>query len=415
MKVCVIGAGVIGCATAYQLARRGHEVALVDSAAGPAAGASRGNGGQLSYRFIQPLASPGTLRSLPGLMLDRDSPVAVRLRPSLRQARWIAAFLACCRAGATRRGTHRLLAMTALSRLTLERWIADDGLDVGLRRNGKLVLCHHRGSLREQARQVALLDGLGDKQHVLDRDGCLAVEPVLRAHDGFVGGVWTPGECAVDPRAFCEALFAAAVARGARASWSTHVETLVVGNGKVVAATSRDGDIDADAFVLANGVAAPRLGRALGELLPIEPVKGYSLTLAMKPGEAQPKTNVTDLARKTVFAPGNGRLRIAAMAELGHRDLRIPRKRVEQIRDTVESVFPGLCDLDRPDAWAGLRPSTPSSVPIVRRSRIGNAFLNVGHGALGLTLACGSACLIAEAIDGMQGSASSCHSNRPPL
>lgn len=399
VKVCVIGAGVVGCATAYQLTRDGHEVVLVDAAPGPATGASFANGAQLSYRYVQPLAGPATLRALPWMLLSRRSPLGLRVRPSLSQWRWMLTFLAESTPARVRHGSLSLLETALLSQTTLDRWLDEDGLDIRLERNGKLVLCADRTSFAQQGRQVALQVSAGAVQDLLDRDACIAREPALAAYCGFVGAVWTPGECVADPREFCRALVAAADRRGMKCVWSTPVEGWVIEHGRVLAARTGDTDIRADAYVLANGISAPKLAACLGESLPIEPIKGYSLSLRLRPNARAPRVSVTDLAQKTVFAPLNGQLRVAAMAELGRNDLSLPQRRLAQMRHTVETVFPGLCDFDAPEsAWAGLRPATPSSLPIVRRSRVSNVFLNVGHGALGFTLASGCAVRLAEAI-----------------
>lgn len=403
MKICVIGAGVIGCATAYQLCRMGHEVTLVDSAATPGAGASFANGAQLSYSYVEPLANPSTFKSIPHMLLAADSPLGLRLRPSMGQWRWILDFLRSCTPGRSRRGNLALLATASQSRVTLDRWIRDDGLDIAIQRNGKLVLCPDQPSFAHQARQVRLQAEAGAEQVLLDRSACLAREPALASYKDFVGGVWTQSECAADPRTYCDALVASAIARGARGLWSTTVDRFVVENKRVVSLQTSAGDVTADAYVLAAGVNAPQLARQLGESLLIEPIKGYSLTLEMHVEKRAPSTSVTDLGQKTVLAPLNGRLRVAAIAELGCADLRIPDRRLEQIKRTVETIYPGLCNFNAPAAWAGLRPATPDSLPVVRQSRIANVFLNVGHGALGFTLASGCAVQVAEAIHDARG------------
>jgi D-amino-acid dehydrogenase len=152
-------------------------------------------------------------------------------------------------------------------------------------------------------------------------------------------------------------------------------------------------------FVLCTGSKTNRLARQLGEALPIYPIKGYSVTLDMIGLTPKPTANVTDLSRKMVLAPLGGKLRVAAMAEVVGNDTRIPPDRIEQVLAAVEQVFPGLCSTAQSSAWAGLRPATPDSVPIIRNSRVPNVVLNVGHGALGFTLAAGSARLAAGLIE----------------
>ncbi|MBI2771298.1 MAG: FAD-dependent oxidoreductase [Burkholderiales bacterium] len=398
MKICVIGAGVVGCATAYQLSRIGHEVTLVDSAPGPAAGASFANGAQLSYSYVEPLANPSTFRAIPKMLLDPQSPLGLRFRADSSQWRWIASFLRSCTPARSRRGSLALLATASLSRQANDRWMNEDGLDFAVQRNGKLVLCPDAASLQHQSKQVQLQAAHGAEQALLTRDGCIALEPALRSHPDFVGGVWTPSECAADPRAYCKSLVNIAASRGLRTLWSTRATRFVIKGHRAGCLQTTAGDLVADAFVLATGIHAPELARQLGESILIEPIKGFSLTLEIKKGRRGPATSITDLARKTVLAPLDGKLRIAAFAELGRTDLKIPPHRLRQMMQTVEAIYPGLCDFTEPNAWAGLRPATPDSLPIVRQSRIANVFLNAGHGALGFTLAAGCAVQVTEAI-----------------
>jgi D-amino-acid dehydrogenase len=249
--------------------------------------------------------------------------------------------------------------------------------------------------------------GMGCQQEVLDREGCIAREPALRhCTSPLVGGVWTADECVGDPHLLARGLAQSLQALGGECRFGTRVTAWATSGDRVLAAHTEDNNgrpgaaLRADAFVLAAGPAAAALARELGLYLPICPIKGYSLTLSFLPGAARPSASVTDLSRKTVFAPLAGRLRVAAMAEIGDNGLSTPSDRVQHMLDSVQAVFPGLADLQGdPAPWAGLRPATPSSVPIVGPApRWSNLWLDVGHGALGLTLAAGSAQALAEQI-----------------
>lgn len=398
MKICVIGAGVIGCATAYQLCSLGHEVVLVDGKSAPGEGSSFANGGQLSYSYVEPLASPATLRALPAMLLDKNSPLRWRPTAHWTQWAWGLRFLAACNAGQLEQGTHQLLSIAALSQSTLDDWMARDSLDFNLTRNGKLVLCPDSSSLKRQQQQVALQAYTGVVQQLLGREECLTKEPALDNYPGFVGGVWTPSECAGDPYLFCRTLVGAAQKRGLHCEFDAPVHTFGFQGDRATCVKTRKGPINADAFVLATGVQAPALARQLGEHLPIYPIKGYSVTLPLRPGACIPTVNVTDLSQKMVLAPLDGKLRVAAMAEFSGYGLEIAPSMVERITRTVEKIYPSACEMAHPNAWAGLRPATPTSVPIIRKSCIANVTLNVGHGALGFTLAAGSARLVAGLV-----------------
>jgi D-amino-acid dehydrogenase len=399
--VCVIGAGIVGCAAAYRLARAGHAVTLVDAAPGAGLATSFANGAQLSYSYVEPFASPATLRALPKMLLARASPVKFRPQPDWRQWDWGLRFLWACRPGQSARGTRALLALAALSRRVLDAWRTEEGWDagIGFAQDGKLVLCPDAASLRRQAAQVRAQAAMGGRpQQVLPPEDCRAREPALRrARIGFEGGVWTADEAVVDPHRLCLALAEGVRRRGGRVLFDTAIDDFERRGSRLVAALGARGRIAADAFVLACGPASPALAARLGLRLPMWPIKGYSLTLPFL-GEERPRASVTHLGLKTVFAPLGERLRVAAMAEIAGHDRAIPRDRVDAMLASVDRLYPGLCELREPVRWAGLRPATPDSVPIVGRWRDSNLFLDVGHGALGLTLAAGSAERIAAEL-----------------
>ena len=325
------------------------------------------------------------------MFLSRNSPVRFSLRADPHQWVWLLRFVRACTAETTRRGTFELLELARQSRMTLETWLARERWDVSFAENGKLVLCPDAATLRKQAAQVKLQSAFGCRQEILSAGDCLRREPALGVKaDRFAGGVWTPDECVADPYLLCRELVRSLRARGATTAFETSVTGFVREGERVVAVKTTRGDLVADRFVLAAGPRVAALAAVLGVTLPVYPIKGYSLTVPFR-SWARPRASVTDLGRKTVFAPLGDRLRVAAMAEITGYDMRIPPARVSAMRESIEALYPGLCDLDAPEVWTGLRPATPDSLPIVRRVRETNVFINAGHGALGLTLAAGTA------------------------
>ncbi len=392
MKVCVIGAGIVGCSAAYQLARAGAEVHLVDAAPQPGQLTSFANGAQLSYSYVEPFASPSTLLGLPGMLLSAESPVRFSLKADRRQWAWLLQFLHACGRHTARRGTASLLVLAQLSRQTLQTWMNEESWAISFAQNGKLVLCPDASTLKKQQAQVELQAALGCSQQVLTPAQCLEREPALSraATAELAGGIWTADECVADPYLLCQELVRSLRALGGHATFETSVRSFVREGERFVAAQTSRGDVVADKFVLAAGPSAAALAEGFGVTLPIYPIKGYSITVPFK-GRVRPAVSVTDLGRKTVLAPLGERLRVAAMAEVGGYDMGIPAARVQAMVHSVESLYPGLCDLRDPQPWSGLRPATPTAVPIIGRVRDTNMFINAGHGALGLTLAAGSA------------------------
>lgn len=411
MRIVVVGAGVIGLSTAWTLVEAGHEVVLVERADGPAAGASGRNGAQLSYAFVSPLASPGTLAALPRLLLQRDSPLRFHPRLSPALWRWCWQFLRACTPAQVERTTRTLLALADLSRERFAQWrqgVPDDA--IAFRRNGKLVLFHDAAAWQAAQRQWALQSAWGPAQQLCSAAECLAREPALRPDPALQGGVLTPGEEVADCALVCEQLAQQLSQRpGFAAHWRTEALGWQVQGGRVralrVRGTGGEQSIAGDAFVVANGSAAPALLRPLGVPLPVLPLKGYSIELPAAALPAMPRASVTDSAAKTVFAPlGEGaaaRLRVAGIAELGVRDLALDDRRVAQLLAAVERRF-GLRERPRDlQPWAGLRPTTPTGLPrIGRAGRWPNLYLNTGQGMLGFTLAFGSAAQLAACLEG---------------
>jgi D-amino-acid dehydrogenase len=408
MHVIVIGAGIVGCATAYQLLREGHSVELVDTQ--PEAGrvSSFANGAQLSYSYVEPLAAPATLWALPQLLFEKNS--ALRFSPQLdwRQWAWGLRFMRACTHAQVQRGTRELLALAALSRATLEIWMQEEAWAFDFARNGKLVLCRDEASLQRQRAQVALQAqlGFGSEQQILTREQCVERAPALAGAIGtaaqFAGGVWTASECVADPYLLCQSLARSIEQRGGLLRMAHRVLSFETHNGRLHAVHTERGKLAADACVIAAGVASVPMAALLGLHLPIYPIKGYSITLPVIRPERLAACSITDLGLKTVFAPLGQRLRVAAAAELVGHGLSIPEQRVQQMIDAVERLFPGACDVRAVQTWAGLRPATPTSIPIIGATRLPNVFINAGQGALGLTLAAGSAArLVAQMKDAL--------------
>jgi D-amino-acid dehydrogenase len=402
MRVCILGAGVIGLTTAWELLQRGYEVTVVDRNRDPGAEASFANGAQLSYSYVAPLASPETLRMLPRLLLSH--PAAIRIRPTYdpELIRWSWSFLAACSTRMVEETTRAQLALAALSRGVLAELAEGQALFFSLRTAGKLVL-HRKGKSLDAAKRQVERQNAGGGQEVLSPADCLAMEPSLKLREAEVaGGIYTASEQVGDCRLFCEEL-ADRLRRHGSVCWQlgTHVRGLVVRDGRVRALDTSQGQFATDRVVLALGAEAPRFARQADFRLPIYPMKGYSITARLAPGAEPLRHSVTDFDRRVVYATlcenGSAVVRMAGIADLVGFDRRVDAKRLATMtRQAADTLALDLESDIRP--WAGLRPATPNSRPIIGWSPLPNLFLNTGHGALGWTLACGSARLAAEII-----------------
>ena len=405
MHVCVLGAGIVGLATAYELNRAGYEVTVIDRAR-PGSGASGGNGSQLSYSYVQPLADPGIWAQLPKLLLSPSSPLKIRPQLDVHQWRWGLQFLAACNAATSRSTTIALLQLAAESRQGFDAMLAQEKLAVDFSSTGKLVLFSTPQSFAEAQKQMLLQKGLGSLQEAVNAQRCVEIEPALANYQpNITGAIYTPSECAADCQKTCDGLAALLAQRGVHFLLDTSVGEIKVSVGKVVAIKTAQGDIEADQYVMALGAASAPVARQLGVYLPIYPLKGYSITVDVDEAQgtaprSAPLVSVTDSARKVVFARIGSRLRVAGMAELAGYDTHIAPKQIESLKASTQAIFPGCSDYTELKPWAGLRPATPTALPLIGQHPKGpkNLLFNVGHGALGFTLAFGSAAKIAKII-----------------
>ncbi len=376
-------------ATAYALARRGLSVTLVDRSAGPGLGTSFANGAQLSYAYTDALASPALLRRLPALLMLADPAFRLKASFDLGFARW---SLDVLRNASSSRFLHNTLAGLQLaleSRAAMHALLERHSIAFGHSVPGKLHLLEGGTSLRAAARLVEAKRRAGARQELLGPGEAIKVEPALDsiAHR-LSGAVHSPEDEVGDPHLFCTALLERLTADyGVKTRFGASVSKLDLAGGHP-AATIDGRRIEARQIALCTGVDTPALLRGSGVSVPIWPMKGYSVTAPL--GSAAPKVSITDAARKLVFCRLSGKIRIAGLADLGHRDLTIDSRRLSGLLAAARTSLPGAADYSRIETcWSGLRPMTPSSLPIIRKVRPGFV-LNVGHGALGWTFAMGS-------------------------
>ena len=401
MRVCVLGAGIVGLTTAYELNRAGHDVTVIDRAR-PGNGASGGNGSQLSYSYVQPLADPGIWAQLPKLLLSPSSPLKIHPQLDVYQWRWGLQFLAACNAATSRSSTIELLQLAGESRQGFDTMLAQEKLAVDFSSTGKMVLFSTDASFAAAQQQMLLQRELGSVQEAVNAERCVEIEPALASYQPHItGAIYTPSECAADCQKTCDGLMALLSARGVQFLLDTPIQKIRLSGSKVTAITTPLGNFEADHYVMALGAASAPLARKLGVYLPIYPLKGYSITVDVDESASNtPSVSVTDSARKVVFARIGSRLRVAGMAELAGYDTQIAPRQIESLKASTQALFPHCSPFAELNPWAGLRPATPTALPLIGRHPKGpsNLLFNVGHGALGFTLAFGSAARLVKLI-----------------
>lgn len=401
-EVIVIGGGVIGLTSAWWLLEAGYGVTLLErDDVGMAA--SYRNGGQLSYRYVAPLADAGVPLKALQWLFQEHGPLRFKPEADLRQWRWLARFLANCNGAANARTTATLLELGELSRRAMGELDAAVPLAAfGWRDAGKMVVYRSKSAFDAA---VARPDSASARQ-VLSPAECVAREPALASAQALLaGGIFNEGEAVADCYAFCAALEARLHAHPRyRGTMRADVQRLRAGEAgqrdRIDGIDTSAGRLQADHYVLAAGIDSRDLAAAVGIYLPLYPLKGYSLTAPIRPTDVAPAISVTDFERKVLYARIGDALRVAAMVDMVGADTSIDPLRVANLTRQVRETMPLAADYGQVSAWAGLRPATPDSAPIIGASAYRNLWLNVGQGPLGFTFACGSAKLLAGAMQG---------------
>lgn len=408
MKVIVLGAGLLGVTSAYFLRQQGHDVTVVDRQAAAAAETSFANGGQISVSHAEPWANPSAPLKVLKWLGQEDAPLLFRLRADARQWRWGLQFLRECTPARTRRNIEQIVRLGTYSRDTLQQLRRDTGIAYDQRTQGILHFYTSEKEFDAAEAPAAQMRELGCDRRVISADEAVRIEPAL-AHirPQLAGATYTSEDESGDANRFARELVTLCEAAGVRFLMSHTVTAIREAAGEVDHVEATDGEgrfqrLRADAYVLAMGSLSPLLAKPLGLELPIYPAKGYSVTMPVKDPAKAHQVSLTDDEYKLVFSRLGDRLRIAGTAELNGYDRDLNRVRCEAIVRRVEALFPGAGDSERAQFWTGLRPATPSNVPIIGRSKLGKLFLNTGHGTLGWTHACGSGKSIAQIVSGLQ-------------
>jgi D-amino-acid dehydrogenase len=374
-------------------------VLVVEKGSDVATGASHANGAQLSYSYVDPFPGPGVLRKLPGYLLGTDPAIQLGLSFKLDYLRWGLSFLQNCTHTKFKNNQKIRLALANLSREAMSTYERD--LPKGaLSRTGtgKLVLA------QTEAENVAMItredsdEALERNQSYLSPSECLDVEPGLMGWKGkLYGGTYSASDNALDPVTYCKALqLACEYSFKVRFLFNQNVQKIDrVSNAKFEIET--DVEIhECEKVVVCLGNDPNSLLKPLGIQVPIYPMQGYSLTIPAS--DQSPRTSVTDLKNKIVFANLGNKIRIAGFLD-ANLSLEKSKARGGQLLNLARQQWPTAADYEGPVShWTHYRPMTPSGVPVIGETLISGLYLNSGHGSLGYTFAAGSGMKIASEI-----------------
>lgn len=400
MKIAVIGAGIIGVTTAWELARDGHEVTVFERRIAAAEEGSFANSGLIAPGYTGPWAAPGMPFNILRHLLARHTPVRHSLPLSGSDLAWMWKSWRACSSQASLRSRLALQGLARYSRARLNGLATELEFEFD-RSQGLLVLLRTE---REQAQWRAGLQLLKDQglaHRELNADEARTVEPALNPDTPFLGALHLPEDEAGNCRQFALLLKNEALRRGVQFEFNTEVTHLTPGMGMDVQIAGEAQPRHFNAAVLCAGVDSARLLRPLGLRIPLAAVYGYSVSANVREPLNAPRSAVIDERYKVAITRLGNRVRVGGGAELGGKAERHNKAAVQTLYKVLQDWFPGAGVLSSGvQTWKGARAMLPDGPPLLGASGVPGLWLNCGHGASGWSLGCGAARALADLVAG---------------
>lgn len=396
-RIVVVGGGVIGLSVAAECCRRGHKVTVVERAP-QTRGASLGNAGMVVPSHFIPLAAPGMVALGLKWMADPESPFYIKPRLSWDLFTWAFRFWRAGTAEHVRQASPILRDLHLASREAYSR-LAESGADIGLKKNGLLMLCKTGEAFEEEARTAELAAKMGMSANILDADSAAKLDPKVTMD--IHGAVHYPSDCHLDPGRYVQSRENVLRAAGAELAYGVEIVGWRREGGRITAVVTSDGEIGGDEFVLSGGTWSSDLASQLGLALPMQAGKGYSVTKA-DPVELPELCAIFVEARVAVTPIGDS-LRFGGTMEIAGINDRINPRRVRGILKSIPQYYPKFTvdDFTGIEPWQGMRPCSPDGLPYMgRTSRVSNLVVATGHAMMGLSLAPITGEIVAGLIDG---------------
>jgi len=404
LRVAVIGAGIVGVTTAYELAADGHEVTVFERRAAVAAETSFANAGVIAPGYVTPWAAPGMPRKVLTQLLGRHAAVRFGGLSSLALLPWMWRWWRACTPAVYRRNRSAMQGLAHYSRQRLQTLADALRLDFE-QASGYMVLLRRERDIAAAQPGLALLKDLGVTHELLDAERARAVEPGLNARQSLAAAIHLPQDGVGNCRQFAHLLKAEAQRLGASFRFEHDVRQLQPGTRPHLAwaqggSSGRD---EFDAVIVCAGVQANAVLRGCGVQLPLAAVHGYSITAPLRRIDTDalgPRSAVMDEKFKVAISRLGQRVRVAGSAELGGSLAAINARAVATLYQVLDDWFPGAAQLRDVQVWKGARPMLPDGPPVLGASGAPGVWLNLGHGSSGWALSCGSARALADLLAG---------------
>jgi D-amino-acid dehydrogenase len=404
VKAIVLGAGVVGVATAYWLHRQGHQVTVIERCAAAGLETSYGNGAIIHASEVESWAQPGMPWKLLKWLGKEDAPLLLRWRAVPHVWRWGLSFVRNCTQDRFAANSLANLRLALLSLSSLQAIRNSTGIEYDHATRGVLKIYRDTGALDTARGRSDALARHGLTYRSVSPEECVKLEPALATTaPSLAGGLYFEKDEVGDCHQFTQGLVRYLADQGVQFRFGEAVTGIARVGTRVTGVVSAGGRHAADAIVVALGSFTPLLLRGLGIRVPIYPVKGVSVTLPGSMWAGRVRIPVIDDSRLFGVVPIGDRVRVAGSAEIDRYDATPNPRRVQAIIDNMVRTFPDFAAAYRPDAaqvWAGLRPVTPPGVAFMGRTPLANLFVNAGHGHLGWTMACGAGRVVADIVSG---------------
>ncbi|UOF94009.1 MAG: D-amino acid dehydrogenase [Bordetella sp.] len=407
MKIAILGSGIQGVFSAWWLAQAGHEVFVVDRCNGPALETSFANGGQISIAYSEPLASTHLIYDIFKSIFRYDYPLKFYPHFDRYQWLWGFKFLRECLPWNFLPNITAMIRMTEYSQKILKIMQNELNINYHCLKYGVLNFYRNKKEFEHAKKIVNLMNDLGVNRKILTADETVKIEPALFQLSNFIkGGDYTPEDESGDAYIFTCELAKKCQEIGVKFFYQTTINRLLTELDRIksVELIRPDGyyeTLSADIYVVALGSYSPFILRPLGIQCNIYPIKGYSATLEIINPDLAPSVSITDTHNRMVLSRIGNKLRFATSAELSGYSRNLNESRCKRLTQIAQELFPEALNFEKIMYWSGLRPSTPSGIPLIGRTKFKNLFMNTGHGSLGWTMGAGSSRALADIIEGV--------------
>lgn len=401
MKALVLGSGIVGITTAYELNRNGYDVTVIDREAEPASFTSYGNAGMIAPGHAYAWSSPAAPGILMKSLWRNDQALRFKFSADPRFWKWMWKFWGQCTPERAATNTKRKLRLSLYSQGVFHETVAATGIQYDSNQGGLLYLYRTPSSFRAAATKSKILSDNGASIQTLDPDQAARIDPALEnVKNQFAGALYVSSDETGDCRLFARNMRHYLEPKGVTFKFNTTITGFDIEGDTVKAVITDKGRESADIYIMSLGVYSPHLSEPLGVDLPIYPVKGYSVTFPVAGRNNPPKIGGVDEENLVAYTPMGDRLRVTSTAEFsGYSNSHTPSDFRNMLK-VIKGLFPDGADYAQGEYWAGLRPMTPEGTPIIGRGKQRNLYFNTGQGHMGWTMSHAGARIVTDIIQG---------------